>query len=181
MREQTDTDRLGGHQYLTFILGEEEYAVDILRVREIRVWEAVTPIPRTASFIKGVINLRGAIVPVIDLGERFGLPAHPYGPRTVMIVLGVMDGERERLMALVVDAVADVQTLNADQTSAPPDFGAAIDNAYIRGLATIEGRMLVLLDSDRLLDLQEIYAVAGPAVTSADNDQDKTPHPPANR
>lgn len=146
-------------QYLSFRLGDAEYAVDILRVREIRVWEAPTPIPRTAAFIKGVINLRGTVVPVIDLRERFGLPALPYGPRTVMIVLAVSVEARERVMALVVEAVADVHRVSSQQIQPAPDLGGAIGVEYVTGLATVGERMIVLIDSDRLLDLEEIYAV----------------------
>ncbi len=153
--------RLAGRQYLTFRLGDEDYAFDILRVREIRVWEGATRIPRAAAFIKGVINLRGTIVPVIDLRERFGLPEQTYGPRTVMIVLGVQADDGERLMAVIVDAVADVQRLGEAETAPPPEFGTAVHTHYITGLATVDGRMLVLLDSDRLLDLDEMQALAG--------------------
>ncbi|MBU0500336.1 MAG: chemotaxis protein CheW [Gammaproteobacteria bacterium] len=146
-------------QYLSFLLEDEAYAVDILRVREIRVWEHVTPIPNTAAFIKGVINLRGTLVPIIDLRERFGLDPRPYGPRTVVLVLVVADAGQERTMGLVVDGVSNVCTLAPDLISPPPDFGGAVHAEFITGLATLEGRMLILLDSDRLLNLAEIYAV----------------------
>ncbi|MEJ1363582.1 MAG: chemotaxis protein CheW [Candidatus Sedimenticola sp. (ex Thyasira tokunagai)] len=150
----------GSRQYLTFVLGDEEYAVNILKVREIRVWKSITAIPNTAAFIKGVINLRGTVVPIIDLRERFGLAARSYGPRTVVIVLSVEDGDHQRTMGLVVDAVSNVCTLTKDETSPPPDLGSAISAEFITGLATVDEKMLILLDSDRLLDLEEIYAIA---------------------
>ncbi len=139
-------------QYLTFILAGEEYGLDILRVQEIRGWDAVTPIPNTPSCLKGVINLRGAIVPIIDLRLRFGLEALPYGPTTVVIVLKV-DGESgDRIMGIVVDAVSDVHSITSEAMQPPPDFVSAISTEYFKGLATIDEQMVVLLNVDRLLN-----------------------------
>lgn len=145
-------------QFLSFLLEDEAYAVDVLKVREIRVWESATPLPNTAPFIKGVINLRGTLVPVIDLRERLGLAPRPYGPRTVVIVLAVKEGGRERTMGLVVDGVSNVCSLTPAEISPAPDFCGAVHADFITGLATLAGGMLILLDSDRLLNLEEIQA-----------------------
>lgn len=139
------------HQYLSFVLGGEEYAVDILRVREIRGWDGATPIPNMPPYIKGMINLRGAIVPIIDLRERFGLEHAPYGPTTVVIVLQVVAGESERTMGIVVDAVSEVHTLPADGLRPAPELGGAVDVAFIRGLATVASKMVIILEIDELL------------------------------
>lgn len=140
-------------QFLTFELAETEYGLDILKVREIRVWEPVTPLPNTPPFVKGVINLRGSVVPIIDLRERLGLPPRSYGPRTVVIVVNVTQDEREKVMGMVVDAVCDEHRLQDGLISPPPDLGGPIGSAFVAGLAEVQGRMIVLLDSDRLLDL----------------------------
>jgi purine-binding chemotaxis protein CheW len=140
-------------QFLTFQLAETEYGLDILKVREIRVWEPVTALPNTPPFVKGVINLRGSVVPIIDLRERLGLPSRTYGPRTVVIVVNMTQGAREKVMGMVVDAVCDEHLLNETLIRPPPDLGGPIGEAFVAGLVQIQGRMIVLLDSDRLLDL----------------------------
>ena len=142
----------GGGQYLTFMLAGEEYGVDILRVQEIRGWDNATQIPNTPAYIKGIINLRGTIVPVVDLRRRFGMEPVEYGPTTVVIVLKVMDGDRSRIMGIVVDAVSDVYNISPSDMKLPPDFGAAINTEFVRGLATVSERMLIALDIDRLLN-----------------------------
>lgn len=142
----TDTD-----QYLTFILAGEEYGVDILRVQEIKGWDSVTPIPNTPDYIKGVINLRGTIVPIIDLRHRFSLDAIPYGPTTVVIVLKVISDSGHRTMGIVVDAVSDVYNVASEEMKPPPDFGA-ISIDYVKGLATVDEKMVIALDIDRLLN-----------------------------
>lgn len=139
-------------QYLTFFLNGQEYGVDILRVQEIKGWDTVTEIPNTPSYIKGVINLRGSIVPIIDLRERFALPAIPYGPTTVVVVLRVVRGDRSRIMGLVVDAVSDVYSVSSGGTSPPPDLGGVIDVTFVKGLATVDKKMVIVLDIDRLLN-----------------------------
>ena len=138
-------------QYLSFLLGGEEYAVDILRVREIRGWEGATPIPNAPSFIKGMINLRGAIVPIIDLRERFKLPYEPYGPTNVIIVVQVETDERTQTMGLVVDAVSEVHDIRPGGLRPKPDFGDAVDSSYVEGIATIGSQMVIVLDVDVLL------------------------------
>jgi len=142
----TDTD-----QYLTFILAGEEYGVDILRVQEIKGWDSVTPIPNTPNYIKGVINLRGTIVPIIDLRHRFSLDEIPYGATTVVIVLKVSSENGNRTMGIVVDAVSDVYNVAAEEMKLPPDFGT-ISIDYVKGLATVEEKMVIVLEIDKLLN-----------------------------
>jgi purine-binding chemotaxis protein CheW len=139
-------------EFLTFRLGVEDYAIDILQVQEIRVLEAVTKLPATPAYMIGVINLRGLIAPVIDLRIKFGRDEVEYGPFTVLIVLRVAD----RLVAVVVDAVADVVTLSQEQIKPAPDFSAAINVEYVVGLAAQGDHMLILLDIERLIASQEL-------------------------
>jgi purine-binding chemotaxis protein CheW len=146
-------------QYLTFILAGEEYGVDILRVQEIKGWDTVTPIPNTPAYVKGVMNLRGTIVPIIDLRQRFGLEHLAYGATTVVIVLQVLRGERSRIMGLVVDAVSDVHNVDGECLKPPPEFGSAIDTEFVKGLATVDEKMIIVLDIDYLLNSEELATV----------------------
>lgn len=148
------------NQYLTFSLADEEYGVDILRVQEIKGWTPVTHIPNAPAFLKGVLNLRGTIVPIVDLRMRFNLPAVDYTPTTVVIVLSLFSNGRERTFGIVVDAVSDVLNIAAADIHAKPDFGTAVDADFISGLATIEQTMVMLLDIDRLLRPDEIAAMS---------------------
>ena len=138
-------------QYLTFILADEEYGVDILRVQEIKGWGSVTPIPNTPEFIKGVINLRGTIVPIIDLRQRFGLEKMEYGKLTVVIVLKIVCEVGERIMGIIVDAVSDVYNVAEEEMKPPPDFGSVVSIDYVKGLATVGEKMVIVLDIDHLL------------------------------
>lgn len=145
-----------GDQYLTFIMADEEYGVDILKVQEIRGWERTTPIPNAPPHIKGVINLRGTVVPIVDLRRCFGLEEVEYGPLTVVIVLRI-DGEHaSRTMGIVVDAVSDVYSLDKDQMQDAPNMGESFDTSYIRGLATVGEKMVMLLEINELLDLDDL-------------------------
>jgi purine-binding chemotaxis protein CheW len=153
------TEVLGMNQYLTFMLAGEEYGVDILRVQEIKGWDTVATIPNTPVYIKGVFNLRGTIVPIIDLRERFGLERMAYGQTTVVIILKVQGEKRDRIMGMVVDAVSDVYSLTADQVKAPPEFGSAIDTRFVKGLATVDEKLVILLDMDLLLNSGELAII----------------------
>lgn len=146
----------GTDQYLTFIMASEEYGVDILRVQEIKGWDTVTPLPNTPVFVKGVINLRGTIVPIVDLRQRFGLETVPYGPTTVVIVLKVETEKGERIMGIVVDAVSEVYNVPGEQMKPAPDFGTAMAAEVVRGLATVEDKMIIVLNIDRLLGTGEL-------------------------
>jgi len=148
-----------GNQYLTFLLGGEEYGVDILRVQEIKGWDKVTPIPNTAEYVLGVINLRGAVVPIIDLRLRFRMAQIEYTKTTVVMVLRVQGGKGERTMGFVVDAVSDVYSVAEDQLRPPPDLGGAADSQFVKSLATVDNKMVILLDIDQLVD----QSVDGPA------------------
>ena len=139
-------------QYLTFILGVEEYGVDILRVQEIKGWDTATEIPNTPDYIQGVMNLRGIIVPIIDLRKRFDLEKVEYGKTTVVIVLKVKSNDKERTMGFVVDAVADVYDVSEEQLKPPPDFGCKVGTEFVKGLATMDEKMIILLDIDQLMN-----------------------------
>lgn len=141
-----------GAQYLTFQLAGEEYGVDILRVQEIKGWERATRIPHAPEYVLGVINLRGAIVPIIELRKRFGVPPAEFGPTTVVIVVKVRGSHGERTVGMVVDAVCEVYNVGAADIRPPPEVGASIDAAFVRGLAAVEAKMLILLDVDRLIN-----------------------------
>ena len=157
MSAQMVTSGLGssavlGEQFLTFILNDEEYGIDILRVQEIKGWEPATIIPNTPAYVLGVINLRGAIMPVIDLRLRFGFEAAEYSATTVVIVLRIKNPEGlERTMGFVVDGVSDVYNIPAGQLQPPPEFGGSIRTDYVKGLAMVEEKMVILLDADHLV------------------------------
>jgi len=139
----------GGHaqEYLTFTLGPEEYAIDILKVQEIRGYEQPTTIANTPAFIKGVINLRGIIVPIVDLRIKFGVGKADYTPFTVVIILSIAG----RVVGIVVDGVSDVTSLRADQVRPAPEFAASVDTRYIKGLGTLGERMLIVVDIEKLM------------------------------
>ena len=150
-REQNNTA-----QYLSFALGNEEYGVDILRVQEIRNWEAVSRIPNVPFYEKGVVNLRGSIVPIIDLRERLLIKFTEYTPLTVVVVLQTRDGHKTRTMGVVVDSVSDVITIDKTKIQNVPDFGAKVSDEFINGLISVNERMVILLDVDKLLKLEEL-------------------------
>ncbi len=139
------------HQVLTFVLGKETYGVDILRVQEIRGWSAVTKIPHAPPHVLGVLNLRGSIVPIVDLRMRFSLERAEYTTVTVIIVVSVISAAGRRDFGVVVDGVSDVVDVNPEQVKAAPELGAKGSTDYIRGLVPVADRMVVLLDIDRLI------------------------------
>ena len=142
-------------EYLTFILGDEEYGIEILKVQEIRGYDAVTRIANTPDFIKGVINLRGHIVPIIDLRIKFKLGKIEYDEFTVVIILNIGN----RVAGIVVDGVSDVLALSAAQIRAVPDLVSDIDNKYLLGLGTLGERMLILVDIELLMTSQDMALV----------------------
>lgn len=143
----TADDDLLASEYLTFTLGSEEYAIDILKVQEIRGYEVPTLIANAPPFIKGVINLRGIIVPIVDLRIKFNLGKVEYTPFTVVIILNIAG----RVIGAVVDSVSDVLSLTAAQIRPAPDFSGTFDTKYILGLASVEQRMLIVTDIERLM------------------------------
>jgi purine-binding chemotaxis protein CheW len=151
-----DTD---GNQFLTFQLGEELYGVDILRVQEIKGYTTVTKIPNTPSYIKGVLNLRGTIVPIVELRTTFGMETIDYTMFTVIVVVVV----RDRIMGLVVDSVSDVLNISQKDIQASPEFGSRVDVSFLNGIGKSGDKLVALLNIDRLLtesELQETSAVA---------------------
>ncbi len=143
-------------EVLSFKLGEEEYGIDILRVQEIRGYEPPTRIAHTPPYMKGVVNLRGTIVPIVDMRVRFGLPDAKYDGFTVVIVLNVA----ARTVGIVVDSVSDVLELRPEQVRAAPEFNSSIDASYITGLGSVkagdEERLLILMDIERMMSSEEM-------------------------
>ena len=139
------------HQVLTFVLGNETYGVDILRVQEIRGWSAVTKIPHAPSHVLGVLNLRGSIVPIVDLRMRFALERAEYTAVTVIIVVSVNSPAGRRDFGVVVDGVSDVVDVVTAEVKSAPEIGSRAATDYIRGLVPVSERMVVLLDIDRLI------------------------------
>ncbi|HZV99556.1 MAG TPA: chemotaxis protein CheW [Methylophilaceae bacterium] len=153
------TESVAG-EYLTFVLGTEEYGIEILKVQEIRGYDTVTKIANTPSFIKGVVNLRGRIVPIVDLRIKFNLGKVEYDEFTVVIILNL----RGRVVGIVVDGVSDVMDLQHSHIREVPDLVSNIDTQYILGLASIEERMLILVDIERLMSSQEMELMDSMAV-----------------
>jgi purine-binding chemotaxis protein CheW len=143
-------------EYLTFRLGAEEYGIDILKVQEIRGYEQPTRIANAPSFIKGVVNLRGVIVPIVDMRLRFGLGSAEYNSFTVVIILNV----RNRVIGIVVDSVSDVLELPPDSVRDAPEMSSMVDSGYILGLGTVGERMLILVDIEQLIMSPEMAIAA---------------------
>ena len=141
-----------GDEYLAFRLGQEEYGIDILKVQEIRGYDSVTRIANAPAFIKGVINLRGFIVPIVDMRIRFNLGEPRYDQFTVVIILSIAG----RVVGMVVDSVSDVTTLQPEQIRPAPEMGTALNTDYLLGLGTLDERMLILLDIERLMSSTEM-------------------------
>jgi len=139
-------------EFLAFKLGSEEYGIDILKVQEIRGYEAVTRIANAPEFIKGVINLRGIIIPVVDMRIKFKLGEPVYDQFTVVIILNI----NGRVVGMVVDSVSDVTSLTEEQIKPAPDMGTAFSSEYMIGLGTIDERMLILVDIQRLMSSPEM-------------------------
>ncbi|WP_394808643.1 chemotaxis protein CheW [Nitrosomonas sp.] len=139
-------------EFLTFRLGDEEYGIEILKVQEIRGYDSITQIANAPEFIKGVVNLRGIIVPIVDMRIKFRLGTADYDQFTVVIILNVAG----RVMGIVVDGVSDVLTLEAEQMRPTPEFGSVIDTEYIMGLGTVEERMLILIDIEKLMSSSDM-------------------------
>ena len=139
-------------EFLAFTLGEEEYGIDIQKVQELRGYDTVTRIANAPEHIKGVVNLRGIIVPIIDMRIKFNLGTPTYDQFTVVIILNMAS----RVMGMVVDSVSDVITLSPEQIKPAPEMGAVLDTDYLIGLGTLDERMLILIDIDRLMSSSEM-------------------------
>lgn len=150
--QATLTEGVLTNEFLTFTLGKEEYGIDILKVQEIRGYDAVTVIANAPEFIKGVINLRGIIVPIVDMRIKFKLGNVTYNELTVVIILNVA----KRVVGMVVDGVSDVITLSNEQIKLAPEFSSAFDTDYLTGLGTVEDRMLILVDIEKLMTSRDM-------------------------
>src|SRR5689334_16291979 len=157
---QIDAAAAGSNQMLTFTLGEETYGVDILRVQEIRGWAPVTRIPQAPTHVLGVLNLRGSIVPIIDLRTRFQLERAEYTALTVIIVMSVESSAGRRDIGMVVDGVSDVIDVDSTKVKPAPDLGVQSTTDFIRGLAPVGDHMVMLLDMDKLVG-NDVSASAG--------------------
>jgi purine-binding chemotaxis protein CheW len=142
-------------QYITFFLDQEEYALELLKIKEIIAFRPLTRVPRMGGFIKGILNLRGVILPVFDPREKFGLPSRAYNSHTVIFIMELAG----RLVGLIVDMASDVIDLPKDDIQSTPAFSTPIQSDYIQGIGSIEDRLVVLLNAERLLDEQEIAAL----------------------
>lgn len=165
---KTDGNRKELNQYLTFILDGEEYGVPILKVNGIQGWEKSTPIPNSPHYVLGIINLRGEVVPIIDLRKRFGLKTVPYDSHTVVIVVRLEQEEKKRTIGLVVDAVADVYDIKQEQVHNTPDFGSKINNDFVKGLGMINEKLVILLEIDKLIDFKRIHERAAESESTHD-------------
>jgi purine-binding chemotaxis protein CheW len=154
-RRDAQQAEAAGQEFLVFTLGAEEYGIDILKVQEIRGYDSVTRIANAPEFIKGVINLRGIIVPIVDMRIKFNLGRVEYDHQTVVIILNVA----HRVVGMVVDGVSDVLTLTPDQIMPAPEFGATLTAEYLTGLGTVEGRMLILMDIEKLMISKEMALI----------------------
>lgn len=149
---ENQAGRGGSCELLTFTLGPEEYGIDILKVQEIRGYDAVTMIANAPEFIKGVINLRGIIVPIVDMRIKFHLGKVEYDPFTVVIILNIA----KRVVGIVVDAVCDVINLGAEQMKPPPEFSSTVDMQYVMGLGVVDERMIIVMDIEKLLSSRDM-------------------------
>lgn len=158
MSEQTMTSVVG--KYLTFALAHEEYGVPVLKVREIVKMMAITAVPQMPAHVKGVINLRGKVLPVIDLRLRLGVPAEGYTDRTCIIVSEIERGGVRTLLGIVVDSVNEVLNISADDIEPMPEMGRSVDTGYMHGVAKVKGTVKLLLDLDKLLSAESLLEQA---------------------
>lgn len=154
------TDQRTG-KYLTFLLGREEFAIQVLKVREIMGIQDITGVPQTPSYVKGVINLRGKVIPVVDLRLKFCLPEVEYTQRTCIIVVQVQSGGVVLHTGIIVDAVSEVLNLSVSDIEDTPDFGDGNGSvgSYLLGMAKVKGKVKILLDIDRVLSAQEVHGL----------------------
>lgn len=157
--QKKDIEHLQG-KYLTFRLSSEEYGLEILKVREIIGIMDITRLPRTPDFVKGVINLRGKVIPVIDLRLRFGMPEKEYDEKTCIIVLEVREGDINILMGIIVDSVSEVLNVTVDELEPTPNFGISLDTAFIMAMAKGKGTVRALMNIDKVLTNEELGLLA---------------------
>lgn len=152
-------DASGSDEYLTFMMDGEEYGIDILRVQGIQGWGSITPIPNTPDYVLGVVNLRGTVVPIIELRRRFQLSSVPFDATTVVVVVKIESAQKTRTVGLVVDAVSDVYSIEQEAIKPAPNFGARVNTNFVKGLATVDEKMVILLEIDELLGDEMVDAM----------------------
>ncbi|HEY0163694.1 MAG TPA: chemotaxis protein CheW [Edaphobacter sp.] len=153
------TDKRAG-KYLVFQLGKEEFGAGVMKIREIMKMQEITTVPQTLPFVEGVINLRGRVIPVIDLRTKFGLERQEHTERTCIIVVRTQSPEGELPMGIIVDGVVEVLTLHSSDIEDTPDFGRGGTNPCLLGMAKIKGRVKILLDMDEVLSNQELQGIS---------------------
>jgi purine-binding chemotaxis protein CheW len=158
--ESTAVKTAQAGKFLSFILGEEEYGLEILKVQEINGMMGITRVPRTSDYVRGVINLRGRVIPIVSLRKKFKMASVPDTEKTCIIVVQVKHSEREITMGIIVDEVSEVLNISERQIEAPPSFGGGMEEAdFITGMGKLENRVVILLDIDRVMSGTEIEAV----------------------
>jgi purine-binding chemotaxis protein CheW len=148
-------------KYLTFTLGKEEFAIQVLRVREIMGVQEITAVPQTPPYVKGVINLRGKVIPVVDLRMKFGMPELAYTQRTCIVVVQLEHAGMKVMTGVIVDGVSDVANMQGADIEDTPDFGRGVATPYLLGMAKIKGKVKILLDIDKVMTAQEVCGLAG--------------------
>ena len=144
---------VGTNQFLTFMLGKEEYGVDILNVQEIRSWESATSIPNTPDYVLGVINLRGLVVPIIDLRKRFAMSKAEFGPATIIVIVRLQDQSKtSKTIGMVVDEVSEVYNITGEDIGEMPDLGSVVGTEFIKGVANVNEKMVIILNIDSLIN-----------------------------
>lgn len=159
MMESVKKTKMKTGKYLTFSLDKEEYGIGILKVKEIIGIMPITAVPRTPEFVKGVINLRGKVIPIVDLRLKFDMPAIPYDDRTCIIVVEIETEEATVMIGIVVDSVSEVINIRTEEIEDAPEFGAKLNTHYILGMAKIEGNVKILLNIDQVLATDEISKI----------------------
>ena len=146
-------------KYLTFLLGHEEYGVEILKVKEIIGMINITPVPETPPFVKGIVNLRGKVIPVIDLRLKFQMPKRDYDERTCIVIMEVQSKGGNKPIGVIVDGVSEVLPISGEKIEPPPAIGLSLKSTYIKGMAKIEDRIKILLNIDRVLSSEEVLSL----------------------
>ena len=157
---KTSSETLDATQYLTFLLAGEEYAIGALRVKEIIEYATVTTVPGTPAYVRGVINLRGSVVPVLDLAVKFGLAASPVTKRTCIVIVEVELGGEGTVLGILADAVSQVVGLSPDEIETPPAFGTLVRVDYLLGIGKVGEKFVLILDVDRILSAAELLSAA---------------------
>jgi len=163
----TDEHRHDQHQYLTFVLGRETFALGILCIKEILEYTPPTEVPMMPSFIRGVVNLRGAAVPVVDLCTRFGRVSAPVGKKTCIVIVEANSGGESHVLGVVVDAVNEVLEIPNTEIEPPPSFGSSIRTDFIQGMGKVRGKFVIILDVERVLSIDEMELLTQTSMTPA--------------